>query len=141
MSHMFEITFESKGFEDLPTWWVSYDESKITWMSGAPYLFASDDFAHDIIMRAFKHLEYRAREGDRFIAAHPGVYLPSTMSNPYTALLMVDSVMSTEPERIEWDEEEDGPKPSYVVKFSPNAPKLIDIFGPSHDEDGNLIIY
>lgn len=140
MAKMFEITFKSKGFEDLPTWWVSYDDSKITWVPGMPYLIAEDEFGQDIVTRAFEQLADRAREGETFIAAHPGVYLPSTMSNPHTALLMLDSAMSTEPERIEWDEE-DGPKPSYVVKFSPNAPKLIDIFGPSHDEFGNQIIY
>ena len=144
MVNKFDITHESKGFENLREWWVDYDGSVITWRPVAPYLFAEDSFGQSIIDTGLKILEgQRIRDG-YFQAAIPGMYLPATISNPHAALWTLNTAHSFDPdEGFYFFEGVDERPPSMERKatFSRNAPKLIAIYGPSHDKDGRQIIY
>ncbi len=140
--HKFEITSETPGFESLPEWWVSYDDSVITWRLFAPYLFEDDQAGGSFIIAARQWIEAEARGETSFIAAHPNVRLPATLSNPHTALYALNFVAPFEPsDELDEDDDDYEPYDEYEVKFSKRAPKLSEIFGPSHDKDGNQIIY
>jgi hypothetical protein len=138
----FEITSSSEGFEHLREWWVSYDDSVITWKPMHPFLFAVDDIGQSIIDAVFAILKHHESDGETFIAAHPNVRLPATASNPHAALCVLNEVLPFESDDEDYfDDESAGTHKPPVVKYSRNAPRLIAIFGPSHDKFGNQIIY
>jgi len=142
MVNKFEITYSSEGFSNLAEWWVSYDDSVITWRPAEPFLFAIDGYAQSIVASALAILQHHAAYGETFIAAHPGVYLPSSASNPHAALCVLNVVAPFEaPDDEDFEDGIMREANQPVVKFSRNAPKLIAIFGPSHDKYGNQIIY
>lgn len=128
----FNISPDSPKFSSLPEWWFECDGSRVYWRPVAPYLFAQDERGTEIIEFMKQSLDSVSNGEDTFIAAHPGVHLPSDFSNSLTVLHFSLFFSGSS------DDDEDG---ASGVKYSRNAPRPISIYGPSHDRDGNQIIY
>jgi hypothetical protein len=134
---IFSFNSNSKNFEKRKPWWFEIDGTRVSWEPRMPYLFSESDQGQLIVEQIMNHLE---RWTGEWIQATPtGPSLIADISNPHTTLFIVNELF----EGViffDEDDEDDGAN-SPRVKYSKTAPKLSAIFGASHDEFGNEIIY
>jgi hypothetical protein len=134
---IFSFNSNSKNFEKRKPWWFEVDGNRVTWEPREPYLFSESDQGQLIIDQI---LNYLGTIHEEWIRATPtGPDLIADISNPHTTLFIVNELF----EGViffDEDDEDDGAN-SPRVKYSKTAPKLSAIFGASHDEFGNQIIY
>jgi hypothetical protein len=134
---IFSFNSNSKNFENRKPWWFEVDGNRVTWEPREPYLFSESDQGQLIIDQI---LNYLGTSHEEWIRATPtGPDLIADISNPHTTLFIVNELF----EGViffDEDDEDDGAN-SPRVKYSKTAPKLSAIFGASHDEFGNEIIY